>query len=128
VRTFVWLFIVAAGFGLAVDIVYWFSSRVEPAGTALLSIMTIAMMWAALYARVAERNARLSGDDPNKKHEEVAGERIGIFTTASPYPILVALCVVFVLAGAVWSPFIGTFALIAMLVCFWRLGCESSRV
>jgi integral membrane sensor domain MASE1 len=128
VKTFVWLFAIAALFGLAVDIVYWFSSRVEPAGTALLGVMTIALTFAAFYANVAERNARLSGDDPGKKHEDVAGEEIEIFTTASPYPILIALCVVFLLAGAVWSPLIGAIALVAMLVCLWHLGRESSRV
>jgi hypothetical protein len=128
VKTFVWLFAVAALFGLVVDIVYWFSSRVEPAGVALLSIMTIALTWAALYANVAERNANLSGDRPNERHEDVAGEEIEIFATASPYPILIALCVVLLLAGAVWSPLIGALALVAMLLCFWRLGRESSRV
>lgn len=127
-KTFVILFGVAALFGFVVDVIYWFSSKVEPAGTALLSVMTIALVWAALYAVVAERNARLSGDDPSKKHEDVAGEEVGIFTSASPYPILIALCVVFLLAGAVWSPLIGALALVAMIYCFWRLGRESSRV
>lgn len=127
-KTFVWLFAIAALFGFAIDIVYWFSSRVEPAGTALLSVMTIALTFAAFYANVAERNANLGGDHPNQRPEEAAGEEIGIFTSSTPYPILIAVSVVLLLAGALWSPLLGALALVAMLFCFWRLGRESSRV
>lgn len=127
-KTFVWVFGVAATFAFAVDLVYWFSSKVEPAGVALLSILTIALTFAAAYANVAERNARLAGDRPDERHENVAGEEIDIITTASPYPVLVAICVLFLIAGVVWSPLLGALALAALLLCLWQLGRESSRV
>jgi len=126
-RTFVWLFMVAALFGFVIDVIYWFSSRVEPAGIALLSLMAIGMTFVAVYARFAERDARVAGDDPNAKAQDAAGEEIDIFTTETPWPFVVAVCACLLLCGVIWSPMLGLLALVALFSCFAALGRESSR-
>lgn len=126
-RSFVGLFGFSAAFGLAVAIAYFFIAHEEGAGTALLGFMTAALSLAALYAVVAERDADLEGDYPNKRNEEVAGEDLGIFTTETPYPILIAVSALAMMTGMLWSPLLGIAGLIGMLLCFWRLGAESAR-
>lgn len=126
-RSFVGLFGFSAAFGLAVAIAYFFIAHEEGAGTALLGFMTAALSFAALYAVVAERDADLEGDCPNKRNEEVAGEDLGIFTTETPYPILIAVSALAMMTGMLWSPLLGIAGLIGMLLCFWRLGAESAR-
>ena len=111
----------------AVAIAYFFIAHEEGAGTALLGFMTAALSFAALYAVVAERDADLEGDYPNKRNEEVAGEDLGIFTTETPYPILIAVSALAMMTGMLWSPLLGIAGLIGMLLCFWRLGAESAR-
>ncbi len=127
-KTFVAIFGVSAGFGIAIAIAYYFIAHEEGAGTALLGIMGAALTFAALYAVVAERDADLDGDYPNKTNAEVAGEDLGIFTTQSPYPILIAVCALAIMTGILWSPLLGIAGLVGMLLCFWRLGAESARV
>ncbi len=61
-KTFVVLFGIAAAFGAAIAVAYWFIAHEEAAGTALLSVMTAALVFATGYAVVAERDARLAGD------------------------------------------------------------------
>ncbi len=127
-KTFVAIFMISAAFGAAIAITYFLVAHEEGAGTALLGIMGAALTFAALYAIFAERDADLGGDYPLKTNEEVAGEDLGIFTTASPYPVLIAVCVLATLTGALWSPLLGIAGLVGLLLCFWRLGAESSRV
>lgn len=127
-KSFVGIFAIAAAFGLAIDLIYWFVAKVEPAGVALLSVMTIALTFAALYAYLAERDADLEGDDPQKPMESVAGEEMEIFTTHSPWPPLVAVGTLALLVGVVWSPLLAGLGLAGMLYCFYRLGRESARV
>jgi Cytochrome c oxidase subunit IV len=127
VRTFVGLFATAAAFGFAIAIAYWFVAHEEAAGTALLAVMGAALTFAACYAVLAEREAHLEGDNPNETNERVAGEVLDIFTTASPWPILIALCTLALLTGMLWSPLLGIAGLIGLLLCFWRLGTESAR-
>ena len=127
-KTFVVLFGVAAAFGAAIAVAYWFVAHEEATGTALLSVMTAALVFAAGYAVVAERDARLVGDRPNESLRDAAGEELGVFTIKSPYPILIALCTVLLLSGLLWSPLLAIAALIGILLCFWRLGAESARV
>ncbi len=88
-------------------VAYFFIAHEEGAGTALLGIMTAALSFAALYAVVAERDADLEGDYPNKRNEEVAGENLGIFTTETPYPILIAVSALAMMTGMLWSPLLG---------------------
>jgi hypothetical protein len=127
VRAFVGLFAIAAAFGAAIAVAYWFVAHEEATGTALLGVMAAALAFAAGYAVVAERDADLEGDDPNETTLRVTGEELGIFTTNSPWPILIALCTLALLTGALWSPLLGLAGLVGMLLCFWRLGAESAR-
>jgi hypothetical protein len=126
-KSFVGLFGVASLFGLAIAVAYWFIAHEEGAGTALLGFMFAALAFATGYAILAERDADLEGDNPCRTNADVAGEDLGIFTSASPYPILIALCTLALLTGILWSPLLGIAGLVGMLLCFWRLGAESSR-
>jgi hypothetical protein len=127
VKTFVVLFGVAAAFGAAIAVAYWFVAHEEATGTALLAVMTTALVFAAGYAVVAERDAHLVGDRPDETLRESAGEDLGIFTIKSPYPVLIAVCTALLLSGLLWSPLLAIAALVGMLLCFWRLGAESAR-
>lgn len=127
VKSFVGLFGIASLFGLAIAVTYWFVSHHEGAGTAFLGFMFAALAFATGYAVLAERDADLEGDDPDSTTEDVAGEDLGIFTTATPYPILIAIAALALLTGILWSPLLGIAGLAGMLLCFWRLGAESSR-
>lgn len=126
-KTFVALFGSSAAFGFVIAIVYFFVAHEEATGTALLAVMGTALTFAAGYAVLAEREANVEGDRPNETNEAVAGDVLGTFTTASPWPILVAVCTLAMLTGILWSPLLGTAGLFGMLLCFWRLGAESAR-
>lgn len=126
-KTFVGLFGIVAAFGFAIAITYWFVAHEEAAGTALLAVMGAALTLATAYAVVAERDAHLEGDDPNETNKRVSGEILDVFTTESPWPILIALCTLALLTGVLWSPLLGVAGLIGMILCFWRLGAESAR-
>ena len=126
-KTFVGLFAIDAAFGFAIAITYWFVAREEAAGTALLAVMGTALAFTAAYAVLAERDADLEGDDPNESNERIAGEIVDVFTTESPWPILIALCTLALLTGLLWSPLLGVAGLVGMILCFWRLGAESAR-
>jgi len=127
-RSFVGIFLCSAAFGTAIAIAYFFVAHEEGAGTALLGFMGAALTFAATYAVVAERDADLPGDYPYETSDDVTGEDLGVFTTETPYPILIAVCTLAVLTGMLWSPLLGIAGLIGMLLCFWRLGSESARV
>jgi len=126
-KSFVGIFLVSAAFGAAIAIAYFFFAHEEGAGTALLGFMGAALAFAALYAVVAERDADLPGDYPYESSDEVAGEDLGVFTTETPYPILIAVCTLAIMTGMLWSPLLGIAGLIGLLLCFWRLGAESAR-
>jgi hypothetical protein len=126
-KTFVALFLSSAAFGIVVAVIYWFSSR-EAAGTFLLGLMGTGLCLAAGYSIVAERDADLDGDLPDLRNEEVAGEDLGIFTTETAWPILLAFSTLLVLIGVVWVPFLAFAGIVGMLLILWRLGAESSRI
>jgi hypothetical protein len=128
VKALVGLFAISALFGLAMATTYWFVAQREAAGTALLGIMTAALAFTAGYAVVAERDANLEGDRPDETMADTEGEDLGIFTTASAWPILIAVCALAMLVGLLWAPLVSVVALIGLVVCFWRLGGESARV
>jgi hypothetical protein len=127
-RTFIGLFLSSTSFGVAIAIAYYFVAHEETVGTILLSFMGAALAFCAGYAIVAERNADLEADKPAALPQQFAGEDLGIFTTASAWPILIALCALGFLTGLLWSPLIAALALIALILCLWRLGAESARV
>jgi Flp pilus assembly protein TadB len=127
-KTFVGLFFSSTVFGLVILIAYWFVSKEETAGSILLGIMTAALAFAAMYAVIAERHANVDGDGQELTPPDVQGEDLGVYTTHSPYPFLVALSCLFMLLGLVYSPLLAFAAIVALLLCLWRLGAESARV
>lgn len=126
-KVFVGLYAIAAAFGIAISIVYWFTAR-EPLGVLFLGIMAAALVFAAGYAIVAERDADLVADDENAVAGDAAGEDLGVFTTHSAYPVLIAVCILAGLLGVIWSPLLAVLAAIGLVLCLWRLGAESARV
>lgn len=127
-KTFIAFFAAAAIFGAVTGLAYWYIAHEEATGTVLLGCMGAALAFTACYAIVAEKHSDLPGDDSNETPEGAAGEVLGIFTTHSAWPILVAISSLATLAGMLWSPLIGFSGLIALLLCLWRLGAESARV
>jgi len=117
----------SAGFGAVVAIAYFFIAHEEGAGTALLGFMAAALSFATLYAVAAERDANLEGDNPDQTNAQSAGEDLGVFTTETSYPILIAFATLAILTGALWSPLLAVAGFIGMLLCLWRLGAESAR-
>ncbi len=118
------LFVSSAVFGIVIAVIYWFSSR-NSGGTILLGVMAAALAFAAGYMTIAERNARLIGDRGNATNADAAGERIGIFTSASPWPITVAFGAYLTLMGLVLLPALSAFGLALLLFGLLRLGRES---
>lgn len=127
-KTFVVLFLSSAAFGLVILVAYWFVAHEETVGSVLLALMTAALSFTALYAVLAERAANIDGDGTNLTPQDVAGEDLGVYTTHSPYPLLVALSCTFLLIGVIYSPLLAFAAIVALLLCLWRLGAESARV
>ena len=126
-KTFVGLFISSAIFGVAIAVAYWLVAHEEATGTLLLGVMAAALVFTAGYAIVAERDANLAGDSPERAPEDAAGEDLGIFTTESAWPILTAVCALGLLTGIIWSPFLAIVGLAGLILCLWRLGAESAR-
>ncbi|HKU81823.1 MAG TPA: hypothetical protein VJP76_06600, partial [Candidatus Tumulicola sp.] len=65
-KTFVGLFLFAGGFGAAIAVAYFFVAHEETVGTAMLAIMTAALVLCAAYAAIAERAAAVEGDSPQE--------------------------------------------------------------
>jgi hypothetical protein len=128
VRVFVGLCVSSMLFGIVIAFVYWFVSGHEVIGTVLLGIMATALLFAACYACIAERNANLVGDDAEQNARAVAGEDLGIFTPSSAWPILCACAVLASLAGVLWVPFLAVVGIASLVLCLWRMGTESARV
>lgn len=126
-KVFVTLYVIAAAFGIAISVVYWFTAR-EPLGVLFLGIMAAALFFAAGYAIFAERDADLLSDDEHAGLADAAGEDLGVFTTHSAYPVLIAVCILAGLIGVIWSPLLAVLAGIGLVLCLWRLGAESARI
>jgi hypothetical protein len=126
VKTGIALFVSSTAFGVAIAAAYWFSSH-HAGGTILLALMGTGLAFAALWALVAERDADLAGDDPSISQRQAAGEDIGIFSTASAWPILMAASIAVTLAGMVWSIPVLVAGLACITLISWRLGAESAR-
>lgn len=126
-KAFVSLFFSSAAFGIVVATIYWFVSH-EPAGTILLGLMGSGLCFAAGYSILAEREADLDGDRPELRNADVSGEDLGIFTTQTAWPILLAFSTLAFIVGAVWFPLLAFTAFAAILLIIWRLGAESSRI
>lgn len=127
-KTFVGLFLSSTAFGAVILVAYWLVAHRESTGSVLLAVMTVALAFAAGYALTAERNADLGGDTKDATYGASAGEDLGIFTTQSAWPILIALTSACAVAGVLWSPLLAVLSLVGLVLCLWRLGTESARV
>ena len=127
-KSVVGLFLCSAAFGLIIAVTYWWVAHQERTGTILLGIMTAALVFAASYAMIAERNASLDGDKAAITNEAAAGEDLGVFTTSSAWPILIAASAAIGLCGIPWSPLLAAAGFAAVILCLWRMGAESSRI
>jgi hypothetical protein len=125
-KTGISLFVSSAVFGILIATAYWFSSH-HAGGTMLLGLMATGLAFATLWAVLAERDANLSGDDPHMTQRQAGGEDLGIFTSSSAWPILMAASVAVVLCGMVWSLPLLVVGLAGVALIGWRLGAESSR-
>ena len=126
-KTFVRIFMSSAIFGIVILIVYIFVAHAEAAGTVLLGMLAVALIFAMVYALVAEREANLEGDKKETSMQQWAGDDLGVYTPRSAWPLLVAVCVALGLLAMLWSPVIALLALVALILCLWRLGAESAR-
>lgn len=118
------LFVSSALFGVAIAVVYWLCSH-NPDGTLLLGLMAAALTFAAGYMYVAEREARLIGDRADATNADAGGERLGVFTVASRWPIVVAFGAFALLAGLAIFPALAVAGLIVLLFGIYQLGRES---
>jgi len=118
------LFISSAIFGISIAAAYWFSTH-ELDGTILLGMMGAALLFAAGYMFAAERAARLVGDRGDASNADASGEQLGVFTVASPWPIVVAFAVFLLLFGLAIFPIIAAFGLALLLFGLLHLGRES---
>ncbi|MBC5810417.1 MAG: cytochrome c oxidase subunit 4 [Candidatus Eremiobacteraeota bacterium] len=100
------LFVSSAVFGIVIAIVHWFSSR-DYDGTILLGVMATALAFAASYMFVAEREAQLVGDRKDASNADVKGERLGVFTVATPWSLLAAFGACLLLIGLAVFPVLG---------------------
>jgi hypothetical protein len=118
------LFVSSAAFGVAIAIAYWFSAH-DSDGTVLLGFMALALVFAAGYMLLAERDARLVGDRGVASNADASGEQLGVFTTASPWPIVVAMGVFLMLLGLVIFPAVAALGLAVLLLGIFQLVRES---
>ena len=108
------LFLSSAGFGIAIALAYWFTSR-EIVGTFMLGVMAFGLSFVAGYMIVAEREADLIGDEKNATMQSGAGELVGTYTVTSPLPLGSALAVTSIGLGIVVSPAIAVLGILAVL-------------
>lgn len=118
------LFVSSGIFGIAIAVAYWFSSR-NVDGVFLLGLMAVALTFAAGYMYIAEREARLIGDRSEATNADANGERLGVFTVSSPWPITVAFGAFVMLVGLAIFHALAAAGLAVMFFGLYRLGHES---
>lgn len=116
----------SAAFMFAVAAVYWFVSY-EPAGTFFLGLMVAGLLFAAAYIATAARGAVLSADRPDVRPEDVAGERVGVFSAASPWPLVLAGGLLVALLGLVYGVWLQVPGMLITIAALLGLMRENSR-
>lgn len=120
------LFVSSAIFGATIATVYWLCSR-NLDGTILLGLMAAALSFAAGYMYVAEREARLIGDRSDATNADASGERLGVFTVATPWPLTLAFGVFIMLLGLAIFHALAYLGLVIVLFGVYKLGRESNH-
>jgi hypothetical protein len=117
------LFLSSMTFGLVVAALYWATTK-EMVGTVLLGLFGGGFAFVAAYLITIRRKTRLDGDE-ERAPAELAGERIGVFSLESPWPVLLAVCTTALLIGVVLHPMLAVLAAIGFAVTLWQLVRES---
>lgn len=117
------VFLIAMAFGFAAALAYW-SVTHEAVGTLLLGIFGGGLAWDSGYLLVTRGRTSVDGDS-SLAPAQLAGERIGVFSVESPWPILLALASAGTLVGAVLHSILGACSFLAMLWLIWRMVLES---
>jgi hypothetical protein len=118
------VFALSMAFGLVVSAAYWLDTR-EAAGTILLGVMGTGFVWVIAYLLSTRKQTRYDGDE-ERLPADLAGERIGVFATESPWPLVLALASASFLIGVVLHPMLGVFAMLAVFIVLWQLVREST--
>lgn len=116
----------AAAFIFVVDIVYWFVTY-EPAGTFLLGVMVVGFLFAGGYIATASRGAVLSADRPDLRPQDAAGERVGVFAAASPWPLALAGGLLVALVGLVYGVWLLVPGIVITIAALLGLMRENNR-
>jgi Cytochrome c oxidase subunit IV len=97
------VFLSSGGFGIVVAAIYWSVSR-ETAGTVLLGMLGLALLFAASYTLLAAvHHAPFPGDEPDEGPEDVAGEAVAPIATKSIWPVVFACGVLAGLGGMLYG-------------------------
>ncbi len=118
------LFMSSAVFGVVIAVMYWYSAH-DYDGTILLGLMAGALVFAAGYMFIAEREAHLIGDREDASNADAKSERLGVFTLATPWPIVGAFGAFVFLAGLAVFPFMSIGGAALLLFALFRLMRES---
>jgi hypothetical protein len=118
------VFISSMSFGIVVAIIYWFTSH-EPDGTILLGLFAAGFAFVVGYLLVIRPKSELDGD-MQRDPRSMAGERIGVFSTESPWPVILALSSAALLIGVVLHPMLVPLAALAFFTAIWGLVRESA--
>lgn len=117
------VFLSSMTFGLVVGLVYLFTTH-ELVGTMLLIIFGIGFAFVATYLYAVRGKTRLDGDE-QRTPRELAGERIGVVSAESPWPVLLAVCSTGLLIGIVLHPMLAVAAGAGLVATLWQLVRES---
>jgi hypothetical protein len=116
----------AGAFIFVVDVVYWFVTY-EPAGTFLLGVMVVGFLIAGGYIATAARGVVLSADRPDLRPADAAGDPVGVFSAASPWPLILAGGVLVALVGLVYGVWLLVPGLAITIAALLGLARENSR-
>ena len=116
----------AAAFIFVVDVIYWVVAY-EPAGTFLLGVMVVGLLFAAGYIGIASRDAVSPADRSDLRPEDVAGARVGVFSAASPWPLILAGGLLVALVGLVYGVWLLVPGLAITIAALLGLMRENSR-
>lgn len=118
------MFVSSMTFGAVVAAIYGLTTR-ELVGVFLLGIFTLGFAWVSAYLIVSRRSTPLDGDG-TLAPADLAGERIGIFTVESPWPVVLALASAGLLIGVFLHPALAVVAIGVLLWVVWMMVREST--
>ena len=97
------LFLSSMAFAVVVACAYVVATH-DAIGTVMLATMAVALIVIAAWVVVAEREADLDSDDPERTPASAAGENLGVFTLESYWPIVGAFATTLMTIGVVFLP------------------------